>query len=218
VAARLKLGVLISGRGSNLEALLRAAAAPAYPAEVAIAIANRAEAPGLAHAEKAGVPALTIEHKRYSDRPAFEAELDQALRAAGVELVCLAGFMRVLTADFVTRWRDRLINIHPSLLPAFPGLDTHARALQAGVRFAGCTVHYVRPELDHGPIIVQASVPVRPDDDAASLAARVLAAEHRAYPLAVRLIGEGKVELRGERVRIAGATAPHPTLLNPTEG
>jgi phosphoribosylglycinamide formyltransferase-1 len=192
--ARLRLGILISGRGSNLQALLDASAAPAFPAEVALVISNRSDAAGLERARATGVPALTISHRH----PGFESALDEALRGAGVELVCLAGFMRVLTADFVERWRDRLINIHPSLLPAFPGLDTHRRALEAGVEVAGCTVHFVRASVDAGPIIIQAKVPVLPGDDAASLEARVLAEEHRIYPEAVRLIADGRVRVRGE--------------------
>ncbi len=213
--ARLKVAVLISGRGSNLRALIAACATPDFPAEIALVISNRADAAGLDHAAAAGIPRAVIPHRDHSSREAFEAALDQALAAHGVELVCLAGFLRLLTAGFVTRWRDRLVNIHPSLLPAFRGLDTHARALQAGVRFAGCTVHFVRAEMDAGPIIVQAAVPVLPDDDAERLAARVLAAEHRAYPLALRLIAEGRVTVRDERVEIAGPFAAPETALNP---
>ena len=150
-----------------------------------------------------------------SERADFDAALDNALSAAGIELVCLAGFMRLLGSAFVRRWRDKLINIHPSLLPAFPGLDTHARALKAGVRFTGCTVHFVREGMDDGPIVVQAAVPVLPGDDEDALAARVLKAEHRAYPLALRLIAEGRVQVIDERVVIKGAAKPGPFLLNP---
>ena len=213
--ARLKVAVLISGRGSNLQALIEACAAPDFPAEVALVISNRADAKGLDLAAKAGIPRTVIPHRDFATREAFEAAIDRALTAARVELVCLAGFMRLLTPEFVARWRDRLVNIHPSLLPSFRGLDTHARALAAGVRFAGCTVHFVRAEMDEGPIIVQAAVPVLPGDDAERLAERVLAAEHRAYPLALRLIAEGRVTVRDERVEIAGASAPPETVLNP---
>jgi phosphoribosylglycinamide formyltransferase 1 len=214
--AKLKVAVLISGRGSNLQALIAACAAPDFPAAIALVIANRADAAGLAHAAKAGIATAIIPHRDYRSREAFDAALTAALDGAAIELVCLAGFMRLLTPEFVTRWRDRLVNIHPSLLPAFPGLDTHARALAAGVRFSGCTVHFVRAEMDSGPIIVQAAVPVLAGDDAEQLAARVLAAEHRAYPLALRLIGEGKLRVIGERVEVLGAGgAPLPSLINP---
>jgi phosphoribosylglycinamide formyltransferase-1 len=196
--ARLKLGVLISGRGSNLQALIDACAAPDFPAEIALVIANKADVAGLDRAKTAGIPARVISHRA----PGFEEALDGALRDAGVALVCLAGFMRVLSAGFVARWRDRLINIHPSLLPAFPGLHTHRRALEAGAKTAGCTVHFVRAAVDAGPIILQAEVPVLPGDDETSLAARVLAEEHRIYPRAVRLIAEGRVRIKGETVEI----------------
>jgi phosphoribosylglycinamide formyltransferase 1 len=216
--ARLKIAVLISGRGSNLAALIEACGAADFPAAIAIVLSNRADAAGLAHAARAAIPSRVIADRDFAERAAFDAALDQALQAAGVELVCLAGFMRLLGADFVARWRDRLVNIHPSLLPAFRGLDTHARALAAGVRFGGCTVHFVRPAMDEGPIIVQAAVPVLPGDDEARLAARVLAAEHRAYPLAVRLIAAGRVRVADERVEIAGAPSAVPVVLNPPAG
>ena len=213
--ARLKLGVLISGRGSNLQALLDRAAEEAYPAEVAIVISNNADALGLQRAEAAGAPTLTVDHRGFPSREAFEAKLDEALTEAGVELVCLAGFMRKLTPWFVERWRDRLINIHPSLLPAFRGLDTHKRALEAGVRITGCTVHYVRSEVDEGPIIAQAAVPVAPDDTEETLNARVLAAEHRIYGAAVRLIAEGRVKVEGERVSLEADAPVTPPLFSP---
>jgi phosphoribosylglycinamide formyltransferase-1 len=192
--------ILISGRGSNMEALLQAAAAPDYPARIVAVLANRPGAPGLARAAAFGVPAEAIDHRSFAERAGFEAALETRLLAYGADLVCLAGFMRLLTADFVARWRDRLLNIHPSLLPAFPGLDTHARALAAGVRFAGCSVHLVRAEMDSGPILGQAVVPVRPGDDAAALAARVLAAEHRLYPRALALYAAGRARAAGERI------------------
>ncbi|MFQ5954795.1 MAG: phosphoribosylglycinamide formyltransferase [Kiloniellales bacterium] len=213
--ARLKLGVLISGRGSNLQALIDAALDPAYPAEIVLVISNRPGVEGLERARRAGLTRQLIDHHDFAGREAFEAALTTALEAASVELVCLAGFMRVLTQSFVTRWWDRLINIHPSLLPAFPGLDTHRRALEAGVRFAGCTVHFVRPGLDDGPIIVQAAVPVQEGDSADSLAARVLKQEHRIYPLAVRLIADGRVRVVDRQVVIDGAAAPVTALINP---
>ncbi|HEX7968841.1 MAG TPA: phosphoribosylglycinamide formyltransferase, partial [Stellaceae bacterium] len=191
--ARLKVAVLISGRGSNLQALIDACARPDFPAVIRLVLSNRADAAGLERARRAGIATQVIPHHDYATRDAFDAALDSALQGAGIELVCLAGFMRLLGADFVERWRDRVINIHPSLLPAFRGLDTHARALAAGVRFTGCTVHFVRAAVDDGPIIVQAAVPVLPGDDSETLAVRVLAAEHRAYPLALRLIAEGRV-------------------------
>ena len=215
--ARLKVGVLISGRGSNLQALIEACARADFPAEIRLVVSNRADAPGLARAASAGIPARVIPHDDYPTRDAFDNALDAALAAAGLELVCLAGFMRLLGGAFVGRWRDRLVNIHPSLLPAFPGLDTHARALAAGVRFTGCTVHFVREAVDDGPIIVQAVVPVLAGDNGASLAARVLAAEHRAYPLALRLIAEGRVAVRDGRVEIRGETRAPETLLNPSD-
>jgi phosphoribosylglycinamide formyltransferase-1 len=213
---RLKLGVLISGRGSNLQALIDAAAEPSYPAEIAIVISNKADALGLVRAAEAGIATRVIPHREFPDRAAFDAALDMSLRDAGVELVCLAGFMRLLTPGFAQFWHNRLINIHPSLLPAFKGLSPHADALAAGVRFSGCTVHYVRPEMDAGPIILQAAVPVQEGDSEEDLAARILIAEHRSYPLAVRLIAEGKVRVANERVFITGAVPPDLSLLNPS--
>jgi phosphoribosylglycinamide formyltransferase-1 len=217
---RLRVGVLASGRGSNLAALIETAADPAYPAEIALVIVNVTGATALDRAKAAGIPTKLIEHRAFPDRASFDAALDAALRAAGVELICLAGFMRLLTPGFVETWRDRMINIHPSLLPAFPGLDTHARALQAGVKIAGCTVHFVRHETDTGPIIAQAAVPVLPGDTPDTLAARVLEAEHRLYPLALRLVAEGRVRVVEERAEIigaSGAASPAPLLLNPPD-
>jgi phosphoribosylglycinamide formyltransferase 1 len=213
--ARKATAVLISGRGSNMQALIDAAKDADFPARIVRVISNVWDAGGLKRAEAAGIATSVVDHRAFKGRAAFEAALDQALRADGIEIVCLAGFMRLLTAGFVEGWHDKLINIHPSLLPAFPGLDTHARALAAGVRFAGCTVHYVRPTMDEGPIIVQAAVPVLPDDDEASLAARVLAAEHKAYPLALRLVASGKARVVRERVVIDGAGAPDGLVFNP---
>ncbi len=187
-ATRLRVAVLISGRGSNMASLLEAAADPAYPAEIALVLSNRPEAPGLARAAAAGVEALAIDHRPFGrDRAAHEAAIDDALRARRIGLVCLAGYMRLLTPLLVGRWAGRMLNIHPSLLPAFPGLDTHARALAAGVKLHGCTVHRVTDIMDDGPILAQAAVPVLPGDDEAALAARVLAQEHLLYPRALRL-------------------------------
>jgi phosphoribosylglycinamide formyltransferase 1 len=211
---RLKLGVLISGRGSNLQALIDAAADPGYPAGIAFVISNRADAAGLARADAAGIAHRVIAE---GDRAAFAAAADRELRAAKVGLVALAGFMRLLDTDFVAAWRDRMVNIHPSLLPAFPGLHPQRQALAAGVKFSGCTVHFVRAEVDSGPIIAQAVVPVEDADDEDRLAARILAAEHRLYPLAVRLFAEGRLRIDGNRVAVTGGLPPDIVALNPSE-
>lgn len=187
--------MLISGRGSNLAALLAAAGDPGYPAEVVLVVSNRPQAPGLALAAAAEVPCAVLDHHRFgSDRAAHEAAIDAALHQHGVDIVCLAGYMRVLTPWMVQRWAGRMLNIHPSLLPAFPGLGTHARALAAGVKLHGCTVHLVTDALDGGPILAQAAVPVLPHDSEELLAARVLAQEHVIYPLALRLLAAGRAE------------------------
>ncbi|KIL98472.1 Phosphoribosylglycinamide formyltransferase [Paramagnetospirillum magnetotacticum MS-1] len=200
-----KVGVLVSGRGSNLQALLDACADPAFPAEIALVISNVPGVYALERAAKAGVPTLTIPHKGFPSREAFDAEMDKALRAAGIEIVCLAGFMRLLSTPFAEGWRGRMINIHPALLPSFKGLHTHARAIEAGVKLHGCTVHLVTPELDDGPILVQKAVPVLASDDEDSLAARVLEQEHKAYPEALRLLAEGRVVVDGNRALIRDA-------------
>lgn len=210
--ARLRVGVLISGRGSNLQALIEAATEPDYPAEIALVISNRTEAQGLQRAEAAGIPRQVIVQK---ERAPFAAAADRALRQHRVELIALAGFMRLLDTGFVEAWRDRMINIHPSLLPAFPGLYPQRQALAAGARFSGCTVHFVRPEMDSGPIIAQAIVPVHDDDYEQRLARRILAQEHRLYPLAVRLYAEGRLRTDGNRVVVAGGIAPEIAALNP---
>jgi phosphoribosylglycinamide formyltransferase-1 len=210
--ARLRVGVLISGRGSNLQALIDASADPAYPAEIVAVISNRAGAPGLQRAAASGIPHHVIADP---DRAAFAAAADRVLREAKVGLVALAGFMRLLDAGFVEAWADRMINIHPSLLPSFPGLHPQRQALAAGVKFSGCTVHFVHVTVDTGPIIAQAVVPVTDGDDEDRLAARILAAEHRLYPLAVRLFAEGRLAIDGNRVAAAGATAPELAALNP---
>lgn len=216
--ARLKCAVLISGRGSNLQALLDACAEPVFPAEIVAVVSNRADARGLERARAAGIATQVIDHREFENREAFDAALDDALRGMGAEFLCLAGFMRLLGAAFVAAWSDRILNIHPSLLPAFKGLDSHEQALAAGVRLAGCTVHFVRAELDDGPIVVQAAVPVLPDDDAQRLAARVLEAEHRCYPLALRLVAEGRARIQGARVVLDGASSADHALINPAPG
>ncbi|MDP1791014.1 MAG: phosphoribosylglycinamide formyltransferase [Methylibium sp.] len=181
-----RIVILISGRGSNMEAIVEACAAQAWPARVAAVISNRADAAGLDYAAARGIATAVVEHRAYADREGFDAALAQAIDAQAPDVVVLAGFMRILTPGFVQRYAGRLLNIHPSLLPAFTGLHTHRRAIEAGCKLAGATVHYVTAELDHGPIVAQAAVPVLPGDTEQTLAARVLASEHRLYPMAVR--------------------------------
>ncbi|MGY2049287.1 phosphoribosylglycinamide formyltransferase [Methylobacterium sp. JK268] len=205
---RPRTAILISGRGSNMVSLLQAAADPAYPAEFVLAASNRPEAPGLARAAASGLATLALDHRGYPDRAAFDAALDAALRQHRIDLVVLAGFMRVLTPAFVEAWAGRMVNIHPSLLPLFRGTHTHDQALAAGVRLHGCTVHFVVPELDAGPIIAQGAVPVHPGDDAEALAARVLVQEHRLYPAAVALVASGRARLEGGRVVFAADVSP----------
>lgn len=212
--ARLKLAVLVSGRGSNMQAIVEAALAEDYPAEVALVISNKPDAPALDRAQEAGIDTRVIPSADFADRDAFDAKLTEEIDAAGCEVVVLAGFMRLLSSTFCEHWHDRLINIHPSLLPAFKGLNVHARMIEAGVRFGGCTVHFVRPEMDTGPIIVQAAVPVHPSDDADTLADRILREEHKIYPLAVRWIAENRVRVVDEVVRIEGASAVDQALIN----
>jgi phosphoribosylglycinamide formyltransferase 1 len=216
-AGRARTAVLISGRGSNLAALIAACARPDAPAEIALVISNRPQAAGLQHAADAGIAAEVIDHQRFPGREEFDRAVSAALEASDVELICLAGFMRLLSPWFAERWRDRVLNIHPSLLPAFPGLDTHRRALAAGVRFSGCTVHFVRAALDAGPIVVQGVVPVHPDDTPERLADRVLRAEHRCYPLALDLVASGRARIEGERVVLEGTATPNAIVLNPVE-
>lgn len=201
---RKSVAVLISGSGSNLQALIDAAAKPDFPASIALVISNKLDAYGLKRAAQAGIQTQIIEHRDYPDRDAFDAALHQALVAASIDLVCLAGFMRLLSADFVTQWQGRMINIHPSLLPSFKGLHTHQQAVDAGVKWAGCTVHFVVPEMDAGPIIAQAAVAVCDSDDAATLAARVLAQEHRIYPQALRWLAQDQLMIRDGKVRVRG--------------
>jgi phosphoribosylglycinamide formyltransferase-1 len=216
MASRLKLGVLISGRGSNLQALIEACARPDYPAEIVLVVSNQPDAQGLARARAAGIPNQVINHRDFADREGFDAAMDRELNAHGAELICLAGFMRLLSTTFAESWRDKVINIHPSLLPAFRGLHAQRQALEAGVRITGCTVHFVRPALDDGPVIVQAAVPVLDGDTEDSLSARVLALEHRCYPAAVRLIAEGRLRVVGDRAEIDGAEGSDRPLFSPS--
>lgn len=212
---RRRVGVLISGRGSNMMALVEAARAPDYLAEIALVLSNRPDAAGLAWARGQGIAALAVDHKAYATREAFDAALDAALTEARIELVACAGFMRLMTAPFVTRWAGRMINIHPSLLPLYPGLHTHARALADGVRIAGCTVHFVVPETDAGPIIAQGAVPVVDGDTPDTLAGRILAVEHQIYPHALALVASGAARLDGGRVTIAVPVNHSGRLISP---
>jgi phosphoribosylglycinamide formyltransferase-1 len=196
-----RIVILISGRGSNMEAIVEACAAEGWPATVAAVVANRADAKGLAFAQARGIATRVVDHKAYAGREAFDAVLAETIDAFAPDLVVLAGFMRILGAAFVRRYEGRLLNIHPSLLPAFAGLHTHRRALEAGCKAVGATVHFVTPELDHGPIVMQSVVPVLADDDEARLAARVLATEHVIYPLAVRWFVEGQLAVERGIVR-----------------
>jgi phosphoribosylglycinamide formyltransferase-1 len=212
----LRVAVLISGRGSNLQALLdRFAGKADSPVEIVRVISNRADAQGLERAKAAGIATKVIEHKSFPDRAAFDAALDDELRSVGAQLVALAGFMRLLTEKFIDDWRDRLVNIHPALLPSFRGLDTHRRVLKRGVKLHGCTVHFVRHEMDTGPIIAQAALPVLADDTPETLAARVLELEHRLYPLALSLIAEGKVAVDGDRAIVDASGGG--VLVNPQD-
>ena len=201
---RLRVAVLASGRGSNLQSLLDACAAADFPAVIGLVVVNVPGVQAIERARAADVAVEVIDHRAFASRELFDAALDRALRQAGIELVCLAGFMRLLTPGFTWGWENRIVNIHPSLLPSFPGLHTHRRALAAGVKLHGCTVHYVTAALDDGPIVGQAAVPVLADDDDDRLAARVLAAEHRLYPAALRAIAEGRVRIVDGRAIVAG--------------
>jgi len=199
-----RVAILISGRGSNMESLIAAAREPDFPAEIALVLSNRPDAPGLASAKAQGVATAAVDHKIYAGREAFEASMQKMLDAHRIDFICLAGFMRLLTAGFVNHWEGRMINIHPALLPAFPGLHTHERALKEGVKLHGCSVHYVVPEMDAGPLIAQAAVSVLDDDTPATLGKRVLAQEHVIYPLALRLAASGAVRIVDGRVIGAG--------------
>jgi phosphoribosylglycinamide formyltransferase-1 len=203
--ARKRVAILISGRGSNMVALIEAAKNTAYPAEIVLVVSNDPAAEGLKRAEASGIRTAVVDHRKFGkDREAFERALQNELQTHRIELVCLAGFMRLLTSWFVRQWEGRLLNIHPALLPAFKGLDTHARALAAGATEHGATVHFVVPEMDSGPIIAQAAVPVRAGDTEAALAARVLEVEHRLYPEALRAVAEGRVQIAQGRCLIDG--------------
>lgn len=211
----LKVGVLISGRGSNLKALIEAAQQPGFPAEIACVISNREKAEGLKYAEAANIPSHVINHKAFAERADFDRAIHAVLQAHDVQLICLAGFMRLFTPWFVREWTDRLINIHPTLLPAFPGLHVHEAVLKAGVRFSGCTVFFVRDGVDDGPIINQAVAPVLSNDDPDTLAARILKLEHQLYPQAVRLIAEGRVNIHDNKCFIADHVASDAFIVNP---
>ncbi len=213
--AKLRVGVLISGRGSNLAALIEAARAADYPAEIACVVSNKADAPGLAIAAASGIPTTIVSHKDHPDRESFDRAVSGELERQGVELVVLAGFMRIFSAWFPTRWADRLINIHPSLLPAFKGMHVQQQALDAGVRVSGCTAHLVIPDLDSGPIIAQAAVPVLAGDTEETLSARILRQEHRLYPLVVRWFAEGRVSIGGDRVTVRGLACDAMLLFSP---
>lgn len=213
--AKTKIAVLISGRGSNMQAIVEAAEAEDYPAEIALVVSNNPDAAGLAWAADRGIDTEVLNHRDYETREEFEKALDTLIRLYGARIVCLAGFMRILTPFFTEKWRDLLINVHPSLLPSFKGLHTHERALEAGVRIHGCTVHYVRPEMDDGPIIGQAAVPVLHGDTPDTLAARVLEAEHQLYPQCIALACSGKARVAGERVRLQVREFGADLLMNP---
>jgi phosphoribosylglycinamide formyltransferase-1 len=216
--SRKRVAVLISGRGSNMAALIEAAKDKSYPAEIVLVLANRPDAGGLATASAAGIATEVVDHTKYGkDRAAFETALQAALAKHRIDIVCLAGFMRLLTADFVNQWPERLINIHPALLPAFKGLDTHQRALEAGAKVHGATVHFVVAEMDAGPIIAQGAVAVRPDETETSLTARVLAVEHHIYPLALKLVAEGRVRVVDGRCLIDGVPVPDAAELVPAK-
>lgn len=218
MAERRRTAVLISGRGSNLQALIESAARPGASAEIALVVSNQPDAAGLERAQSTGIPTCLLEHRAFARRDEFERQLSRILQVHDISLVCLAGFMRILGPDFVRGWWDRLLNIHPSLLPAFRGLDTHRQVIEAGVRFSGCTVHFVRPDVDAGPIIVQGVVPVEPGDTSDALDARVLALEHRCYPLALELVASGRARVEGERVIIDGAGWSDVALIDATGG
>ena len=211
-----RVAVLISGRGSNMVSLIEAVSAPGFPAEIALVLSNRPDAAGLERAQAAGIATAIIDHKTHPTRESFEQAMDAALAAHGIEFICLAGFMRVLTDWFVERWAGRMINIHPSLLPLFRGVHTHRRALEEGVLIHGCTVHFVVPELDAGPIIAQAAVPVIPGDTEESLAARILVQEHVLYPLALRMISDGSAQLENGRVVFSRSWSSEGTLRSPS--
>jgi phosphoribosylglycinamide formyltransferase-1 len=211
-----RVAILISGRGSNMAALIQAASAKDFPAEIAVVISNRSDAGGLERARASGVPAVTIESRSFGgDRAAFEAALQSALDEHRIDLICLAGFMRLFTAEFVQRWYGRMLNIHPSLLPSFPGLDPQGQALRAGVKISGATVHFVIPETDAGPILMQGAVGVRDDDTPDTLGQRILGIEHRIYPAALRLVAGGQIRLEGDICKATGNAGSSDSLISP---
>jgi phosphoribosylglycinamide formyltransferase 1 len=214
--AKKRVAILISGRGANMAALIAAAKKTDYPAEIALVLSNRPEAGGLAHAALQDVPTFVVDHTKFgNDRKAFEYDVQQILDRHGIELVCLAGFMRLMTPGLVSRWDARMLNIHPALLPCFKGLHTHERALAAGVKLHGATVHFVVPEVDSGPIIAQGAVPVLDNDTPETLAARVLAVELKLYPLALNLVAAGRARMTGQRVHNEAPTVPAAQLIVP---
>lgn len=212
---KLRLGVLASGSGSNLQAIIDRCTDGSIDAEIVLVLSNVPGAGALDRAEKAGIATLLIDHRTYTERTDFDRAVVDALQSAGVELVVLAGFMRIITAPFIAAFPERIINIHPALLPAFPGLHVQRKAIEGGARFSGCTVHFVDGGVDTGPIIIQAVVPVLEDDDEASLTARILVQEHRIYPRAIQLLAEGRVRIEGRRVRILGPASVEGVMVNP---
>ena len=211
-----RVAILISGRGSNMAALIDAATPADFPAEIAVVISYRADAAGVERAKASGIATELVESKPFGkDRAAFETVLEAKLGQHRVDLICLGGFMRLFTAEFVQRWYGRMLNIHPSLLPSFPGLDPHGQALKAGVKISGATVHFVIPETDAGPIVMQGAVPVREDDTAEALSQRILTVEHRIYPEALRLLASGRLRLEGEHCRMVGGAAAGETMISP---
>ena len=211
-----RVAILISGRGSNMAALIEAAREAEFPAEIVAVISNRADAPGLERASASGIRTVVIESKPFGkDRAAFEGVLQRALDDMNVELICLGGFMRLFTAGFVQRWYGKMLNIHPSLLPSFPGLDPHGQALHAGVKISGATVHFVIPETDAGPIVMQGAVPVRDDDTPETLAARVIQIEHRIYPEALRLLASGQIHVEGDICTTSATAVSDGSLISP---
>ena len=214
--SRKRTAILISGRGSNMEALIEAARDPQYPAEIVLVLSNRPEAPGLETAKKAGIPVIAIDHTEFETREDFEKAMQAELEKAKIELVCCAGFMRLMTEWFVETWRNKMLNIHPSLLPAYKGFESHTRVLRDGVRITGCTVHYVRVAMDSGPIISQAAVPILTNDTTETLSARVLEAEHIIYPQALALVAKGLVRVAGEEAKFSGTFKAGPPLISPS--
>jgi phosphoribosylglycinamide formyltransferase 1 len=213
---RRRVAILISGRGSNMAALIEAARAQDFPAEISVVVSNKADAAGVAKARDAGIPVEIVESRPFGkDRAGFEKALQTVLDQRSVDLVCLAGFMRLFTAEFVQRWHGRMLNIHPSLLPAFPGLDPHGQALKAGVKISGATVHFVTPDTDAGPIVIQGVVAVKDDDTTQTLSERIVAVEHRIYPAAVRLVADMRVRIDGDRCVTEGARATDAVMVTP---